>query len=86
LSLRWRIKENVWEYLIVNSFVILLFTRYYSGTNSRKVWWAGNVTSIGGRRNAYRFLVRKPEGKRQFRRPTENNNRMNLYEIRRKAD
>jgi len=44
-----------------------------------------HVTSIGGRRNVYRFLIRKPEGKRPFRRPRrrwENNIGMNFHEIR----
>jgi hypothetical protein len=31
--------------------------------------WAGHVTRIGATRNAYRILVRKPEGKRPLGRP-----------------
>jgi hypothetical protein len=31
--------------------------------------WAGNVTCKRKKRNAYRFLVGKPEGERPFRRP-----------------
>jgi hypothetical protein len=30
---------------------------------SRKIKWAGNVALFGEKRNAYRLLVRKPEGK-----------------------
>jgi hypothetical protein len=31
--------------------------------------WAGHVTRIGEKRNAYRLLVGEPEGKRPLRRP-----------------
>jgi hypothetical protein len=31
---------------------------------SRRMRWAGHVTRMGEKRNAYRFLVGKPEGKR----------------------
>jgi hypothetical protein len=31
--------------------------------------WAGHVTPKGEKRNAYRILVRKPEGKRPLGRP-----------------
>jgi hypothetical protein len=31
---------------------------------SRRMRWAGYVTRIGNKRNAYRIFVRKPEGKR----------------------
>jgi hypothetical protein len=30
---------------------------------SRRITWAGHVARMGGKRNAYRLLVRKPEGK-----------------------
>jgi hypothetical protein len=36
---------------------------------SRKLRWAGHVVRMGERRNAYRLLVRKPEGKRPLGRP-----------------
>jgi hypothetical protein len=36
---------------------------------SRRVRWAGNVARIGERRNAYRILVGKPEGRRPLGRP-----------------
>jgi hypothetical protein len=32
--------------------------------NSRKMRWAGHVTHIGKKRNVYRGLMEKPEGKR----------------------
>jgi len=34
---------------------------------TRKMSWAGHVVRIGVMRNAYRVLVRKPEGKRPDR-------------------
>jgi hypothetical protein len=36
---------------------------------SRRMRWAGHVARMGEKRNAYRLLVRKPEGKRQLGRP-----------------
>jgi hypothetical protein len=51
---------------------------------SRKVRWAGHVTGMGEKRNAYRILVGKPEGKRPLgipRRRWVNNIKMDLGEI-----
>jgi hypothetical protein len=51
---------------------------------SRKVRWAGNVARMGAKRNAYRILVGKPEGKRPLGRPRrrwENDIKMYLREI-----
>jgi hypothetical protein len=47
---------------------------YYSPSiirimKSRKMRWAGRVARMGEKRNAYRLLVGKPEGKRPLRRP-----------------
>jgi hypothetical protein len=36
---------------------------------SRRLRWAGYVARIGEKRNAYRILVEKPEGKRPLERP-----------------
>jgi hypothetical protein len=36
---------------------------------SRRMRWAGHVARMGNKRNAYRILVGKPEGKRPLRRP-----------------
>jgi hypothetical protein len=33
---------------------------------SRRMIWAGNVARMGEKRNAYRILVGKPEGKRSL--------------------
>jgi hypothetical protein len=35
----------------------------------RRIRWAGHVARMGEKRNAYRLLVRKPEGKRRLARP-----------------
>ena len=51
---------------------------------SRRMRWAGHVTRMGERRDAYRFLVGKPEGKRPLGRPRhrwDDNIKMNLQEV-----
>jgi hypothetical protein len=51
---------------------------------SRKKRWAGHVLRIGEKRNAYRLLMRKPEGKRPLGRPRRrwvDNIRMDLGEV-----
>jgi hypothetical protein len=52
---------------------------------SRRMRWAGHVVRMGERRNAYRLLVGKTEGKRSLGRPRRNwvdNIRMDLGEVR----
>ena len=36
---------------------------------SKRIRWAGHVVSIGERRDVYRILMMKPEGKRSLGRP-----------------
>jgi hypothetical protein len=46
--------------------------------------WAGHVAHMGDKRNAYRVLVEKPEGKRPLGRPTgmwEDNIKMDLKKV-----
>jgi hypothetical protein len=46
--------------------------------------WAGHVARMGGKRNAYRLLVGKPEGKWPLRRPRRrwaDNIKIDLLEI-----
>jgi hypothetical protein len=38
-------------------------------SKSRRMRWAGHVARIGEKRNSYRILVGKPEGKRPLGRP-----------------
>jgi hypothetical protein len=51
---------------------------------SRRVIWAGRVARIREKRNAYRIIVEKPEGKRPLGRPRRrwvNNIKIDLGEI-----
>jgi hypothetical protein len=51
---------------------------------SRRMRWEGNVARMGEKRNAYRLLVGKPEGKRRLGRPRRrwvDNIRMDLGEV-----
>ena len=51
---------------------------------SRRMRWAGHVTSMGERRGVYRILVGKSEGKRPLGRPRrrwENNIKMDFQEV-----
>jgi hypothetical protein len=51
---------------------------------SRRMRWAGHVARMGAKRNVYRLLVGKPEGKRPLGRPRRrwiDNIKMDLLEI-----
>jgi hypothetical protein len=51
---------------------------------SRRIRWVGHVAQMGEKRNAYRLLVGKSEGKRQLGRPRQrwiDNIKMDLLEI-----
>jgi hypothetical protein len=51
---------------------------------SRRMKWAGHVARMGEKRNAYRLLMGKPEGKRPLGRPRHtwvDNIRMDLGEV-----
>jgi hypothetical protein len=51
---------------------------------SRRMKWAGDVSRTGARRNTYRIMVGKPEGKRPLGRPRHNwvdNIKMDVREI-----
>jgi hypothetical protein len=51
---------------------------------SRRMRWAGHVARMGAKKNAYRLLVGKPEGKRPLGRPRRrwvDNIRMDLGEV-----
>jgi hypothetical protein len=52
--------------------------------NSRRMTWAGHVARMGEKRNTYRLLLGKPEGKRPLERPRRrllDNIRMDLVEV-----
>jgi hypothetical protein len=49
---------------------------------SRRMRWAGHVARMGEKRNVYRLLVGKPEGKRPLGRPSRrwmDNIKMDLF-------
>jgi hypothetical protein len=51
---------------------------------SRRRRWAGHVACMGEKRNAYRILVRTPEGKRPLGRPRHrwlDNKKMDLRDL-----
>jgi hypothetical protein len=51
---------------------------------SRRMRWAGHLARMGEKRNAYRLLVRKPEGKRPLGKPRRrwvDNIKMDLLEV-----
>jgi hypothetical protein len=51
---------------------------------ARRMRWAGHVSRMGEKRNAYRLLVGKPEGRRLLGRPRRrwlDNIRMDLVEV-----
>jgi hypothetical protein len=51
---------------------------------SRRMRWAGHVARMGEKRNVYRLLVGKPEGKRSLGRPRRrwiDNIKINLLEM-----
>jgi hypothetical protein len=51
---------------------------------SRRMRWEGHVARLGYKRNAYRLLVGKPEGRRSLERPRRRwvyNIKMDLGEI-----
>jgi hypothetical protein len=57
---------------------------YFGWIKSRRMRWAGHVARMGAKRNAYRILVGKPEGKRPLGRPRRrwmDNIKMGLREI-----
>jgi hypothetical protein len=59
--------------------------KYYVDDKLRRIKWGGNVVGVQEKRNEYRVLVEKPEGKRPLRRPRhrwEYNIKMHVKEIR----
>jgi len=74
----WRKLHNDELYDLYSSLIIFRVIK------SRRMRWAGHVAHMGESRDVYRFLVRKPEGRRPFgraRRRWEDNNRINLEEV-----
>jgi hypothetical protein len=68
----------------MRSFMICFLTQYYSGVQNEKKRWEGHVAYMRERRDVYRVLVGKPEGKRPLGRPRrrwEDNIKMDLQEL-----
>jgi hypothetical protein len=53
--------------VITQKTTLLIFTAVT--TSARRMRWAGHVARMGDKRNAYRILVGKPEGRRPLGRP-----------------
>jgi hypothetical protein len=51
------------------TFVVVYVIPVIRMIKSRRMRWAGHVARMGVKRNAYRILVGKPEGKRPLGRP-----------------
>jgi hypothetical protein len=47
-------------FLVDSNYVL---NKTHINTNLRRMRWAGHVARMGEKRNAYRILVGKPEGK-----------------------
>ena len=70
----WRRIHNVEFYDMTSPNIVRVI-------KSRNVRWAGHVARVGKRRDVYRVLVEKIQGKRALRRPRrrwEDNIKMNL--------
>jgi hypothetical protein len=73
----WRKLHNELHYLCSSPSTIKIIM-------SRRMRWAGHVARMGEKRNVYRLLVGKPEGKRPLGRPRHrlvHNIKMGLVEI-----
>jgi hypothetical protein len=73
--------------ILLKEFIRRILIKLYINTRivkSRRMRWAGHVTRLGEKRNEYRLLAGKPEGKRQLGRPRRrwvDNIRMDLGEV-----
>jgi hypothetical protein len=81
LKLRQEVRENYIPEELHNLYSSPSIIRMIK---SRRMRWVGHVARIGEKRNAYRILVGKPEGKRPLGRPRHrqvNNIKMDLRYI-----
>jgi hypothetical protein len=68
----------------MKSFITSTVLQAYRVIKSRRMRWVGHAARMGERRNAYRILVEKPEGKRPLGRPRRrwvDNIKMDLREV-----
>jgi hypothetical protein len=69
---------------LMHTCIIVTTEKYIRIIKSRRMRWVGHVARMGEKRNAYRLLVGKPEGKRPPGRPRcrwVDNIRMDLGEV-----
>jgi hypothetical protein len=74
----WRRLHNEELYAVYSSSGIIRVLKL------RILEWAGHVARMGERRDAYRILMEKPEGRRLLGRPRlrwENNFKINILEV-----
>jgi hypothetical protein len=65
-------KHRIYSVISFRYFLQFLNAYYYyliRIIKSRRMRWVGHIARIGEKRNAYRLLVGKPEGKRPLGRP-----------------
>jgi hypothetical protein len=78
-------KRENGESRTIGSFIIrTLSSDIIRQIKSRRMWWAGHLTSMGEGRDVYRVLEEKPEGKSPLERPRrrwEYEIKMDLREI-----
>jgi hypothetical protein len=68
----------------MRSFITCTLAKYNIMIKSRRMRWAGHVARMEKRRNAYRVLARRPDGKMPLGRPRnrwEDNIEMGRREI-----
>jgi hypothetical protein len=53
----------------MRNFIIRTLLKHYHGDQIMKIKWIGHVAHMGEMRNAYKALIRKPEGNRPLRKP-----------------
>jgi hypothetical protein len=69
-SVRGMKRQEVGENCIMRNFIACNLLKYIIRIiKSRRMRWVGHVARMGDKRNAYRILVGKPEGKRPLGRP-----------------
>jgi hypothetical protein len=56
----------------MRSFITCTLPSIIRMIKARRMKWASHVTRLGEKRNAYRILMGKPEGKRPLGRPRRN--------------
>jgi hypothetical protein len=80
---KWRKQYNEERKLLI-MYELYFTSNIVRVIKSRRMRWTVHVARLGERRDVFRFLVRKPEGKRPHRRPScrwEDNIKMDIQEV-----